>query len=166
MRTAKRVVAVLTVSLPLLLGATATAMADGEHDGSPTQQQNQDEIQVSKPTNNNNSPSVVVQQGDGSHVANTGPSQVNNANQTQAGDWEDNTQAQSVEDDGSPTQVQNQNEVQVSKPTNNNTSPSVVVQQGNGDHVANTGPSQTNNADQDQAGDWDGNAQVQEVDPR
>ncbi|MDA3627385.1 hypothetical protein OU415_18205 [Saccharopolyspora sp. WRP15-2] len=165
MRTAKRVLTVISVSVPLLLGATATAMAGDDPGGSPTQQQNQDEIQVSKPTNNNVSPSVVVQQGNGDHTANTGPTQTNNADQAQAGDWEDNTQAQAVGPDGSPVQVQNQDEVQVSKPTNNNNSPSVVVQQGDGSHTANTGPTQTNNANQDQDGDWDGNAQVQEVAP-
>lgn len=96
MRTAKRVLTVAAVSLPMLLGATAVAMADGHHDGSPTQVQNQDEVQVSKPTNTNVSPSTVVQIGGKEQIANTGSNQTNNANQTQAGDWQDNTQAQVV----------------------------------------------------------------------
>ncbi|PKW14257.1 hypothetical protein [Saccharopolyspora spinosa] len=163
MRTAKRVLTVAAVSFPMLLGATAVAMADGSHDGSPTQEQNQDEVQVSKPTNTNVSPSTVVQIGGHKQVANTGSSQTNNADQDQDGDWDGNAQAQLVKDGGSPTQVQNQNEIQVSKPTNTNVSPSTVVQIGGKEQIANTGSNQTNNANQTQAGDWQDNTQAQLV---
>ncbi|MGW5642631.1 hypothetical protein ACWEV3_16395 [Saccharopolyspora sp. NPDC003752] len=163
MRTAKRVLAVAAVSFPMLLGATAVAMADGHHDGSPTQQQNQDEVQVSKPTNTNVSPANVIQIGGHKQVANTGSTQTNNADQDQEGDWDGNAQAQLVKDDGSPTQVQNQDEIQVSKPTNTNVSPANVIQIGGKEQVANTGSTQTNNANQNQVGDWEDNTQAQVV---
>ncbi|MEU6265848.1 hypothetical protein [Saccharopolyspora shandongensis] len=163
MRTAKRVLTVAAVSFPLLLGATTMAMADANPGGSPTQQQNQDEVQVSKPTNTNVSPSNVIQIDGHKQVANTGSNQTNNADQDQDGDWDGNAQAQLVKDDGSPTQVQNQDEIQVSKPTNTNVSPSNVIQIGGEEQIANTGSTQTNNANQTQAGDWQDNTQAQVV---
>jgi hypothetical protein len=165
MRTAKRVLVVAAVSCPLMLGATTMAMADDYAEGSPTQVQNQDEIQVSKPTNANFSPANVLQVGGGTQIADTAPTQTNNADQNQVGDWDGNSQNQEVGSHSSPTQEQDQDEVQVSKPTNANFSPANVLQVGGGTQIAATGPTQTNNANQNQEGDWEDNTQNQVVGP-
>ncbi|MCI2420712.1 hypothetical protein MOQ72_25005 [Saccharopolyspora sp. K220] len=89
--------------------------------------------------------------------------QINNAPQDQVGDWDGNTQAQVVGHGSSPTQEQDQDEVQVSKPTNVNVSPSTVVQVSGHEQVADTGSTQINNAPQDQEGDWEDNTQAQVV---
>lgn len=114
MKTASRVITVAALSFPLALGATTTALAatpytsdestvtvryhldSGDHDKKKDQEnegqtQNQQQI-LSNPQSNSNKVDVDIK---GNKVTVVVPTkQENTGNNTQNGDWDDNTQEQ------------------------------------------------------------------------